>query len=486
MSMRRGFILPVVLVVIGMLAVAMAGLLFFVRAELAGARAHRDAQQARLAAESGLQEVITVLRVSRDDPNAWFDVPDRFRHALVWSEGYLRAEDPIRKGTTRRDLLERGAVVPAWRFSVVARNLDGLPDTMRYGITPEAGKLNLNAASETEIETLLLDVLGELQVENATEYVACLLDWLDADEDIRPGGAETEYYRTLTPAYTAKNGPLDTLDELLLVRHFTAAALYGEDTNRNGILDENEDDGAASFPFYDNADGILCPGLAPYVTLWSREYVAAAGDPNQPGGGDPNQPGGDGTGEGEGEDAGEGEGTPEGDGAKDPQAQQNRQPTGEQPGGGAFPGGAADDGSGGQLLGGQPAGGLLTGGQKLAKINVNTAPIRVLQALDGMTPEAAAQIVAARAELDAESLQDPQWVQQTLGGEAAALAGRLTTKCLQFHVEVVGYADHLRLTRRYEWIVDVRGPVVQVLYHRDLTGLGQAWPVDDETVVVRR
>ena len=153
---RPAFILPVVLVLVGLLALIMAGFMFFVRAELAGVRAERDTQQARLAAESGLQEVITVLRAARDDPNAWWDNPDRFRHVLVWSEGYKRNEDPVKRMGNRLEILHGGnKITPAWRFSVVAESLDGLPDTMRYGITPEAGKLNLNTASEQEIDCLL-------------------------------------------------------------------------------------------------------------------------------------------------------------------------------------------------------------------------------------------------------------------------------------------------------------------------------------------
>ena len=118
---RPAFILPVVLVLIGFLALIMAGFMFFVRAELAGVQAERDSQQARLAAESGLQEVITVLRTARDDPNAWWDKPDRFRHVLVWSEGYKRNEDPVKKMGNRLEILHGGSkITPAWRYSVVA------------------------------------------------------------------------------------------------------------------------------------------------------------------------------------------------------------------------------------------------------------------------------------------------------------------------------------------------------------------------------
>lgn len=50
----------------------------------------------------------------------------------------------------------------------------------------------------------------------------------------------------------------------------TAELLYGEDTNRNGLLDSNEDDAGASEPF-DNADGVLDAGWSDYLTVTSRE-----------------------------------------------------------------------------------------------------------------------------------------------------------------------------------------------------------------------
>jgi len=399
---RPAFVLPVVLVLIGLLALTMAGFTFFMRAEIAGAQAQRDGQQARLAAESGLEEVKLLLRKSRDDPSAWWNAPERFRHALVWSERYTREEDPVRKMGSRKDILALANPIPAWRYSVVAEDLDGLPGTIRYGITPEASKLNLNSASDAEIERLLTPLLLDLRIENAPELVAALLDWRDADEDVRPGGAEAEYYNTLQPPYLPKNGPLDTVEELLLVEGFNAAVLYGEDVNRNGILDANEDDGDARFPYYDNADGVLNRGIAPYVTVWSREVGADKKN-------------------------------------------------------------------------------------KAGLVNINTAPLLVLEALDGMAPEGAEAIVARRAELDTATLQSPNWPLQEGVVDAAgfaALQKRITTKALQFHVEIVGYADHTKLARRDEWVIEMRGPLAQVLYHRDLTPLGLAWPVDDETVVV--
>src|SRR5207302_1022705 len=56
---------------------------------------------------------------------------------------------------------------------------------------------------------------------NMTDDVAdSILDWLDPDDDPRPNGAESNYYSAL--GYSAKNGPMDSLDELLMVKGVTA------------------------------------------------------------------------------------------------------------------------------------------------------------------------------------------------------------------------------------------------------------------------
>ena len=48
-----------------------------------------------------------------------------------------------------------------------------------------------------------------------------IVDWLDMDSSPRPYGAEDDYYTALSPPYHCKNGPLDSLEELLLVRGVT-------------------------------------------------------------------------------------------------------------------------------------------------------------------------------------------------------------------------------------------------------------------------
>ncbi len=103
-----------------------------------------------------------------------------------------------------------------------------------------------------------------------SELADAILDFIDEDDDPRSAGAESDYYQSLTPPYRAKNGPLRSLDELLLVSGVTPRLLYGEDANRNGVLDPNEDDGELSYPS-DDSNGTLDRGWLPYLTLYSHE-----------------------------------------------------------------------------------------------------------------------------------------------------------------------------------------------------------------------
>lgn len=102
------------------------------------------------------------------------------------------------------------------------------------------------------------------------ELADAILDFIDDDDTPRANGCESEYYESLSPPYAAKNGRLDSLDELLLVRGVTPEMLYGEDANRNGLLDPNENDGAASWP-PDDEDGTLLLGWSAYLTVFGRE-----------------------------------------------------------------------------------------------------------------------------------------------------------------------------------------------------------------------
>jgi general secretion pathway protein K len=58
--------------------------------------------------------------------------------------------------------------------------------------------------------------------------VDSILDWIDPDDFRRINGAENDYYQSLKEPYNCKNGPLDSIEELLLVRGVTPELFYGK------------------------------------------------------------------------------------------------------------------------------------------------------------------------------------------------------------------------------------------------------------------
>jgi hypothetical protein len=154
--------------------------------------------------------------------------------------------------------------------SLIAPNVDsdGNAAGSRFGIIDESSKINLNVLP-------FYDALQEgagsetlLQLPNMTEEVAdSIMDWLDSDDETRDYGAESSFYAGLSPAYAAKNGPMDSLEELLLVNGVTTELLFGLDTNRNGVLDPEE--ATAGDVSVDDSDMYL--GWANYLTLYSKE-----------------------------------------------------------------------------------------------------------------------------------------------------------------------------------------------------------------------
>jgi DNA uptake protein ComE-like DNA-binding protein len=76
------------------------------------------------------------------------------------------------------------------------------------------------------------------------DVIAAIIDWRDADNAVTPGGAESDYYLSLQPPYTTRNGNLQSIRELLMVRGVTRDLLLGLDTHQNGLLSEPADEPA--------------------------------------------------------------------------------------------------------------------------------------------------------------------------------------------------------------------------------------------------
>jgi DNA uptake protein ComE-like DNA-binding protein len=150
-------------------------------------------------------------------------------------------------------------------FWFIGRNNDTTPGTDPFfGLVDEASKLNLNTATRTMLEAL---------PGMTSELADSIVTWRSTSA--QSVGSADNTYGQLDPPRRNKGGPFETIDELRLVYNATLDLLLGEDTNRNGTLDANEDDGDQSAP-HDNQDGQLAPGILEYVTVYSRQPATSA------------------------------------------------------------------------------------------------------------------------------------------------------------------------------------------------------------------
>lgn len=133
------------------------------------------------------------------------------------------------------------------KFWIIGRDPSGEDSTQPYfGLVDEGSKLSLNDSS-----TNVLEYLPNM----TTDFADAIKDWRGTN------GTVSLDYTSL--GYMPKYAPFETVDELRLVYGSTMDLLAGEDINRNGVLDPNEQDL--------NGNGKLDPGLFEYTTVYTRE-----------------------------------------------------------------------------------------------------------------------------------------------------------------------------------------------------------------------
>jgi type II secretory pathway component PulK len=259
MTRRRGVILLAVLIVVTILALVSYSFFFLMTAEQEAVEATQRQAQLHLFAESGVDHAAFVLSypqaagLSDGDgsllisPMAVFDNATAFNHIAVTSghprlQGYFSIVVPRDSGSQQ---------------SGSQSNTQGY----RFGVEDESGKINVNAL--LKIDSTGTKASAMLQkLPNMTQDLAnSILNWARpaGSSSSDSAGSDSSYYASL--GYTIKNGPYESQEELLLIRGMTPRLLLGNDLNRNGFLEPQEDDGG----------GVRDPGLARYLTVYSRE-----------------------------------------------------------------------------------------------------------------------------------------------------------------------------------------------------------------------
>lgn len=146
----------------------------------------------------------------------------------------------------KEDSLDVDTVQDDWanqdKLAAMSAGSQALFDGGRFElkIMDESGKIPINdLIRDQEVNEALKDVLRRfleldefgLEHEQINTIMDAITDWLDPDEDnTNPfHDSEEDYYMGLEKPYHCKNGPLDSPEELLLVKGISPELFYGRD-----------------------------------------------------------------------------------------------------------------------------------------------------------------------------------------------------------------------------------------------------------------
>ena len=337
------------------------------------------------------------------------------------------------------------------RFWLIGRNTGGgsLSDPV-FGLVEESSKLDLNAAWLTAggLETNL--------VRMTYDFAGAIMDWRSTNSSV----SSLNYGQM---GYLPKHAPFESVEELRLVYGSTMEILAGEDFNRNGVLDANEQNR--------NSIGQMEPGVLEYFTVYSR-------DPNT---------------------------RSDGTALTNIFTQSSLRSLLQQRLGSSrastIMARLFQNSGGGQTGGGTPRFSSLLGlyirsgmtadefGQiysdltvtntaVVGRVNINTAPAEVLACLPGLNADLAQQVVNYR-ESNAAGFTTIAWIVDALGSSSQALqtlaqGDYITTRSWQFTADIAAVGPFGRGYRRVKFIFDISSGTPKIIYRQDLSRLGWA------------
>ncbi|MFC1670788.1 general secretion pathway protein GspK [Spirochaetota bacterium] len=102
--------------------------------------------------------------------------------------------------------------------------------TLKLQISDEQSKINISSlANDFSDPTKYYRIAQQffLNMGLSMDFTDVIVDWVDIDDSRFSYGAESDYYTGLTPPYSAKNAPMDSINELLMVKGITPEIYYG-------------------------------------------------------------------------------------------------------------------------------------------------------------------------------------------------------------------------------------------------------------------
>lgn len=182
---QRGIALLMVLIIVTLLSFLVYDFSYLIRVNLSSAENYRNGTQCFFLARSGIE---ACRALCKDNDNNYDALNE------LWA-------------TERPPVVAEGGIVEIL-------------------LMDENRKININQLGNTDVQKDIYDQLVRLctQIGLDDSIVDNILDWIDDDSQ---GNAEEQYYQSLESPYSCKNGKLDSLQELLLIKDITDEIYYG-------------------------------------------------------------------------------------------------------------------------------------------------------------------------------------------------------------------------------------------------------------------
>ncbi|MCL5098486.1 MAG: type II secretion system protein GspK [Candidatus Omnitrophica bacterium] len=243
-SGERGIALIIVMAVVFVLSVLAGGFAYSMRVEMRLAQNHNHEAELEWLGRSGVELARYVLGQQLAIGNEPYDALNQ-----KWAGGI---------GVTNENLMD---------ISMDNNTLGS--GSFSIKIIDQERRFNINAADEVILQQAI-NLVG-VDASDSSTIVDSILDWRDPDDDPHLSGTESDYYLGLDPPYYAKNGPIDDLSELLMIRGITPEIYYGQ--GDQAIASSRQTVTAANRIFGQNAQPVCSGGLADLFTPISTGLV---------------------------------------------------------------------------------------------------------------------------------------------------------------------------------------------------------------------
>jgi hypothetical protein len=114
------------------------------------------------------------------------------------------------------------------------------PGVINVTITDMERKWDINLVAnprnpQKEVLQKALTEVGVTDAEQSSTIIDSILDWINPSESAGFSGAKSDYYLHLNPPYYCKNGIIDDLSELLLIKGITPDIYWGSNSTNHPV-----------------------------------------------------------------------------------------------------------------------------------------------------------------------------------------------------------------------------------------------------------